>query len=236
MSWFQVLGGNSDIGFTTVKIFAKNKYNIHLISRDINNLKTKKNIIEKNYSVQCKISEIDLMRESSIDEFFNKYEIKPKVILIAAGYLEKNEKNIDRIININFKSLVTFLEKTINKNIQDNFLETIIGISSVSGDRRKKNSTYSISKSDFSNYLSNLNQRLYKSNINVITVKPGYVETKMTKDLKLPKLLVSTPQKIAKDIYKSFNKKKIIYTPFYWRQIMFIYKLIPNSILKFLNF
>ena len=30
-----VIGGNSDIGYSTAKMFAQNEYNIHLVSRNI---------------------------------------------------------------------------------------------------------------------------------------------------------------------------------------------------------
>ena len=42
MNSILIIGGNSDIGFATAKIFAKNKYDIHLASRNINQLNIKK--------------------------------------------------------------------------------------------------------------------------------------------------------------------------------------------------
>ena len=54
---------------------------------------------------------------------------------------------------------------------------------------KKKNSIYSAAKSGFSCYLDGLRQKMYKKNIHVITVKPGWVNTKMTKGLNLPKFM-----------------------------------------------
>ena len=71
-------------------------------------------------------------------------------------------------------------EKSLIKYKTQKKLDTIIGISSVAGDRgKKKNSIYSSSKSAFSSYLDGLRQRLYSNEIHVITVKPGWVATKM---------------------------------------------------------
>ena len=56
MSSILIIGGNSDIGYATSKVFAQNKYNIHLASRNVANLKIKKEEIEKLYNVDCKIS------------------------------------------------------------------------------------------------------------------------------------------------------------------------------------
>ncbi len=42
MSSILVIGGNSDIGYATAKVFAQNKYNIHLVSRNTSQLEIKK--------------------------------------------------------------------------------------------------------------------------------------------------------------------------------------------------
>jgi short-subunit dehydrogenase len=55
-----IIGGNSEIAYATSKIFAQNKYNIHLTSRNIINLEIKKKEIELLYNVNCKISSLDI--------------------------------------------------------------------------------------------------------------------------------------------------------------------------------
>ena len=86
---------------------------------------------------------------------------------------------------------MVFIEKSLIKYKTQKKLDTIIGISSVAGDRgKKKNCIYSSSKSAFSSYLDGLRQKLYSNGIHVITVKPGFVKTKMTENLKLPKILI----------------------------------------------
>ncbi len=69
-----------------------------------------------------------------------------------------------------------------------------------------------------------------------MTVKPGFVYTKMTQHMKLPKLLTATPEEVAKDIYKAYKKRKdIVYTKWYWRIIMLVIKHIPEFIFKRLD-
>jgi len=46
-----VIGGNSDIGYATTKVFAQNRYNVHLASRNISELEIKKKEIESLYSL-----------------------------------------------------------------------------------------------------------------------------------------------------------------------------------------
>ena len=66
----------------------------------------------------------------------------------------------------------------------------------------------------------------------VVTVKPGFVDTAMTWGL--PGLfLVASPEAVAEDILKAVRKKRnVIYTPFFWRFIMLIIIHIPEFIFK----
>ena len=234
MSSILVIGGNSDIGYATAKVFAQNKYNIHLVSRNISQLEIKKKEIEDLYKVECKITSLDILDKENVNNFFNEYLESPTIILIAVGYVEVDEKNYEQIAGINYVSQMIFIEKSLIKYKTQKKLNTIIGISSVAGDRgKKKGSVYSSSKSAFSSYLDGLRQRLYLDAIHVITVKPGYVKTKMTKNLKLPKILISNVNHVGNKIFKAYkNKKNTLYVPRYWSIIMFIYKMIPETIFK----
>ena len=234
MSSILVIGGNSDIGYATAKVFAQNKYNIHLVSRNISQLEIKKKEIEDLYKVECKITSLDILNKENVNRYFDEYLESPNIILIAAGYMEVDEKNYEKIASINYLSPMTFIEKSLIKYKTQKKLDTIIGISSVAGDRgKKKNPVYSSSKSAFSSYLDGLRQRLYADGIHVITVKPGYVKTKMTKNLKLPKILISNVNHVGNKIFKAYkSKKNTLYVPRYWSIIMFIYKMIPETIFK----
>ena len=69
-----------------------------------------------------------------------------------------------------------------------------------------------------------------------MTVKPGFVATKMTEGLDLPAMLTAQPSDVAQDIYKGQQRKKnIIYTRWYWRWIMLIIKFIPEFQFKKMN-
>ena len=234
MNSILVIGGNSDIGYATAKVFAQNKYNIHLVSRNTSQLELKKKEIENLYKVACKITSLDILNKENVNNFFNEYLESPTIILIAVGYMEVDEKNYEKIASINYLSPMTFIEKSLVKYKTQNKLNTIIGISSVAGDRgKKKGSIYSSSKSAFSSYLDGLRQKLYLDGIHVITVKPGFVKTKMTENLKLPKILISNVNHVGNKIFKAYrSKKNTLYVPRYWSIIMFIYKMIPEKIFK----
>jgi decaprenylphospho-beta-D-erythro-pentofuranosid-2-ulose 2-reductase len=237
MSSILIIGGNSDIGYATSKVFAQNKYNIHLASRNVANLKIKKEEIEKLYNVDCKISFLDIENKENINSFLIENPRSPDIVLLSAGLLENKTINDDRILNVNYLSQVDFIEKIILKYKDQKNLDAIIGISSVAGDRGRKNrDTYASSKSYYSLYLKELRTKLYKSEINVLTIKPGWVNTKMTQNLKLPKMMTVNVDFVGDKIFKAYkNKKKILYVPQYWSIILFIYNMIPEVFFKIIK-
>lgn len=231
-----IVGGNSDIGFGVAKAFAKNRFNVHLASRNVNQMKIKKFYIDNNFDVNCKVSFLDITNKKIINNFFNKKLTCPDVLVISSGFMEKYEKNICDLINVNFSSPVKFIEFFLKKFSKKNLLKTIIGISSVAGEiAKKKNNIYSASKSGFSNYLDGLRHRLYSRNIHVITVKPGYVNTKMVRNLRLPRILLCSSDYAGEKIYNAFLiNKNILFVPSVWYLIIKIYKIIPEIFFKFL--
>ncbi|MBM3278026.1 MAG: SDR family NAD(P)-dependent oxidoreductase, partial [Candidatus Handelsmanbacteria bacterium] len=109
----------------------------------------------------------------------------------------------------------------------------LIGISSVAGDRgRQSNYAYGAAKGGLSLFLQGLRNRLASTPVHVLTVKPGFVDTPMTRGLE-GLFLVASPEKVASDVLRAYKKRKdILYTPWFWRYIMFIIKNIPEGIFK----
>ena len=80
----------------------------------------------------------------------------------------------------------------------------IVGVSSVAGDRgRASNYVYGAAKAGFTAFLSGLRNRLAGTGVRVVTVKPGFVRTKMTAGLKLPGPLTAEPEEVAEAIYRA---------------------------------
>ena len=113
----------------------------------------------------------------------------------------------------------------------------MVGISSVAGDRgRKSNYIYGSSKAGLIAYLSGLRNRLYNSKVHVMTVKPGFVFTKATRNMNLPEKLTAQPEEVAKDIYNAQQRgKNVLYTKWFWKWIMMAIKMIPESKFKRMN-
>jgi short-subunit dehydrogenase len=113
----------------------------------------------------------------------------------------------------------------------------IVGISSVAADRgRVGNPGYNASKAALSTYLEALRNRLTRSGVHVLTVKPGFMDTDMLKNTPRTFWVVS-PEQAADDICKALkSRKQTIYTLGRWGLIMLIIKHIPSVIFRRLSF
>ena len=237
-----IVGAKSDIAKECAREFAKNGFDLILLARDVLELEDFKKDITIRYEVDVDLIEFDVLDFNSFENIYKSLNKDIEIVLTALGYM--NEQKICerdfleslKTINTNYTGLVAVLNIVAN-DFESKEKGAIIGISSVAGDRgRKANYIYGSSKAAFSSYLSGLRNRLFEKNVSVITVKPGFVYTKMTKDLDLPPKLTAKPNEVAKDIFKAYkNKKDIVYTKPIWKIIMLIIKMIPETIFKRLS-
>lgn len=114
---------------------------------------------------------------------------------------------------------------------------TIAVISSVAGDRgRQSNYVYGTAKAAVSTFLSGLRQRLHKTGVRVLTIKPGFVDTPMTRSFE-KNVLWAKPDQVARDIVRAIDRgKDVVYTPRFWHFIMWAIQSIPERVFKSLSF
>jgi len=234
-----ILGATSDIGVAIAKKFASEKYDIILAARKPELLKPLESDIRIRYGVVCNSQKFDALQYESHLEFFSNIQPKPEVSICVFGVLDDEIQAFDdwnlteRMINTNYTGAVSILNVIAKQYISLN-KGTIIGISSVAGDRgRASKLIYASSKAAFSTYLSGLRNKCFKDNVHVMTVQPGFVYTKMTENQPLPKLITSTPAEVADIIHNAYLKKKnLIYVKWFWRYIMLIIQWIPEFMFK----
>ncbi len=239
MRYVLIIGAKSDIAKEIAKIYAKNGYSLYLAGRNINEISDFASDLKIRYNVDVQLKEFDVVDFDNHKAFYDSLEPKPFGLIFCAGYMvdqkecENDWTKTINTINVNYTGAVSILNIVANdfERRKEGF---IIGISSVAGDRgRMSNYIYGSSKAGFSAYLSGLRARLFKSNVHVLTVKPGFVRTKMTRYLRLPPLLTSSPEDVAKDIFNAQRKKKdVLYTKRIWFFIMLVIKLLPESVFK----
>jgi decaprenylphospho-beta-D-erythro-pentofuranosid-2-ulose 2-reductase len=110
---------------------------------------------------------------------------------------------------------------------------TIAVISSVAGDRgRQSNYVYGAAKGAVSIFLQGLRNRLFAAGVSVVTIKPGFVDTPMTRNFKKGALWAS-PRQIAGGIVRAIDRRaSVVYLPGFWRYIMLIIRLVPERIFQ----
>ncbi len=234
-----ILGALSDIAKSIAQKYGEKGYNLHLAARKIEDLKLHSTDLKIRYNVDIDIYELDLLKTETHESFIKNLKEIPSIIICAVGLLGKqkeNENNLElrtQVLRTNFEGPINIISDFANI-FEKQGHGTIVGISSVAGDRGKaSNYIYGSAKAGFTNFLSGLRNRLAKKNVHVLTVIPGTVYTKMTLGLKLPKLFTSSPEKVADDIFNAVRKKKnVIYTMKIWKFIMLIIKCIPENIFK----
>jgi|688.fasta_scaffold429749_2 decaprenylphospho-beta-D-erythro-pentofuranosid-2-ulose 2-reductase len=236
-----VVGATSDIAQSYIdkryETLSKNyKYiNINLIARN----KKKLNLLKKKYKDHfyiIKLYKIDL--KTIDDKFVNCLKnISFDEILIAQGQLTDQNKLLNNLnyikedLNVNLLSYVVIINLAVKKINQQKKGKLII-LGSVAGDLGKKtNFTYSYTKAAIQNYIEGVQHK--NPNFEIYLIKPGLTKTKMTKNFNQSSFLWSKPEKVAKDIDSAIKRKKpIIFSPWWWKYILFFLKILPWFIFK----
>jgi len=237
-----ILGANSDVAEALAKLLAKKGHELILAGRSMEKLTVLKSDLAIRYGTNNLIVNFDAEKTDEHEGFYDSLEVKPDWVISSFGLLVDQDKaSSDAALTaksylVNMLGAVSILEIIAN-DLSRQKSGVIVGISSVAGDRgRASNYTYGGAKAGFTAYLSGLRNRLYKSGVHVITINPGFIDTKMTAHLELPKLLTASPDEVAAKIAKAIRKKSnIVYVKWFWRYIMLIIKLIPEGIFKRLN-
>jgi decaprenylphospho-beta-D-erythro-pentofuranosid-2-ulose 2-reductase len=109
-------------------------------------------------------------------------------------------------------------------------------ISSVAGDRgRQSNYVYGSAKAAVTAFTSGLRQRLAKQGVSVVTVKPGFVDTPMTASFNKGPLWAA-PAAVGRQIAAAMMRgTPVIYTPGFWRPIMWVIRSIPEFVFRRLS-
>ena len=235
-----ILGSNSEVAQAFIEKYLSSEKkikNLYLFTSNEQNTKRFAQHIYVKYLQESTIIPLDITQE--ID--YKKLEkIDADLVFCATGFLGKNTQeglydndNTQKIIDINYAKLIPLLN-FFAKKMEAKRNGTIIALSSVAGERgRQSNFIYGSAKAGFTAYLSGLRNYLFNKKVRVMTVKPGFMDTKMTTGLPLNPKLTATPQQAANYIYKGYkNKKDEIYVLPIWWLIMLIIRNVPEFIFK----
>jgi decaprenylphospho-beta-D-erythro-pentofuranosid-2-ulose 2-reductase len=234
-----IIGATSAIAEATARLFAARGDSLYLVGRNAERLQTMAAdlVIRGASAVDTQVLNANSLREHRrvLEQAQNQLG-RVDIALIAHGTLpdqkacEQNFGLALRELNTNAISVISMLTQLAN-TMEAQGSGTLAVIGSVAGDRgRQSNYVYGSAKGMVATFTQGLRNRLHKSGVQVLLIKPGFVDTPMTADFdKSP--LWAQPQDIAEGIIKGIDKNKSeIYLPFFWRYIMLIIKMIPEKI------
>jgi len=149
--------------------------------------------------------------------------------------IEEGEYNFTKdkeIIEVNVMGAIAWLNEAA-KRFQQTKGGTIVGISSIAGDRgRRGNPAYCTSKAAISTYLESLRNRLSQYGVKVVTIKPGMIDTDMSRGKPGLLWLISADETAKRIIEATRKGKTTAYIPRRWRIVSMILRMIPSFIFK----
>jgi decaprenylphospho-beta-D-erythro-pentofuranosid-2-ulose 2-reductase len=234
-----VIGATSAIAEATGRLLAVRRASLYLVGRSAERLEA----IAADLRVRGAASvAVDVMDANDIaahepmiaraTEFLGALD----TVLIAHGTLSDQhacEKSVGATlaeISTNGLSVVALLTVLANR-FEAAGRGSLVVISSVAGDRgRASNYVYGGAKALVSTFLSGLRQRLRPAGVHVITIKPGFVDTPMTRAFRKG-VLWAQPGDVARGIMRAVDRgDAVVYLPGFWRLIMLVVRLIPERV------
>lgn len=229
-----VLGANSDVAKACILLYIRNSCAVIAASRNTGALETfaKANAIPGD---RLAIRYFDATAFETHASFYAGLPAKPHIVLYAAGFQVTNEEALTnwegsyRMMQVLYAGAVSILNIIVMDG--DNpHLRRIIGLSSLSGVRgRKSNFVYGSAKAAFTTYLAGLRQYLFPRRIAVNAIVAGYIDSKLTAHLDLPRNLLLQPAFVANAVIHA-GKRFIIVPGWKWKIIYRVLKSLPESL------
>lgn len=232
-----IFGATSSIAQASARIWAKEHAAFVLCGRELERLKTVASDLRA-----LGAAEVDVVSFDGGDPASCSGAVKESlgkgcnIALLAHGVLTDQERArsdvayLAETITINFVSFAVIAE-ALAAHFERQKSGSLVLIGSVAGDRgRASNYLYGSAKAGVAALASGLRGRLSKVGVDVITVKPGFVDTPMTAHLKKG-LLFASAEVVGKAICDAVaDRRQIIYTPWFWRWIMGILAHVPERL------
>lgn len=240
-----IVGACSAIAEATARILAARGAKLYLLARNQEKLDVLAQDLKVRGAQETVTQVFDACNYQSHLTLFNEAETKlgsVDGIFIAHGTLpdqqacEQDFKLARQEFDTNGLSVISLIAEAANY-FEAKRAGHIAVITSVAGDRgRQSNYVYGSAKAAVATFLEGVRNRLAKSGVAVLTIKPGFVDTPMTDGMDKSGPLWAQPEEVAMSIVKAIDKKRnVVYVPWFWQVIMLIIRHIPEFIFKKLS-
>jgi hypothetical protein len=237
-----ILGATSDIARAVARRYGEQGRALVLAARDVGRVEADAADLRVRYGVEVAIRRLDGGDPGGALGLADGLPCLPDTVVCAIGLLgdqqaaEQDAGLAEVIWRTNFIYPAALLGEFANR-MAGRGSGVIIGISSVAGERgRASNYFYGSAKAGFTAFLSGLRNRLARRGVRVITVKPGFVRTRMTEGLKLPAVLTAEPDEVACAILRAeASGRDVVYVRPVWWLIMAVIRFLPEALFKRLS-
>jgi short-subunit dehydrogenase len=234
-----VLGATSAIAQQVARLYASRGAALFLVARNEERLAAVADDLRvRGASVETAVADLD---DPARHEDLLARAAPLEVVFLAHGVLgdaretKRSAEAAEAVLRTNLLGPVSLLTRAAQR-LEAQRSGCIVALSSVAGDRgRASNAVYGASKAGLTAFLSGLRNQLYRAGVRVVTVKPGLVDTPMTAHL-MKNPLYSPPGLIARDVVRAVDRgRDVVYTPWWWRLVLFAVRLLPERVFKRLS-
>jgi short-subunit dehydrogenase len=236
-----IIGATSAIAEATARRYAGRGARLYLIARQISRLEDITQDLQIRGAASTAFANMDVNDHALHNNVLTaawQWLGEVDVVLIAHGTLPDQsacQESVDTALaefTTNATSTIALMT-LVAKKLEAQGHGAMAVISSVAGDRgRQSNYLYGAAKAAVSAFASGLRQRLAKSGIAVVTIKPGFVDTPMTQSFKKGALWAK-PDEIARGIVNAIDRRRsVAYLPWFWAIIMLIITHIPEPVFR----
>ncbi len=234
-----IIGAASDIGRAIAAEFARHGQPLVLTGRATAALERDAQDLRLRHGVMVSVQHLDLLEPDAIRSFVDALAPLPEVAVCVVGLLGDQQASArdlaaaDLVMRSNYNGPAAVIAALANR-FEARGSGTLVGISSVAGERgRATNYVYGSAKAGFTAFLSGLRNRLAAKGVHVVTVKPGFVRTRMTEGMSLPDRLTADPGEVAAVVWRACkDRRDVVYVRPVWRAIMAAIRAIPERVFK----
>ncbi|MGB9702913.1 MAG: SDR family NAD(P)-dependent oxidoreductase [Candidatus Kapaibacteriota bacterium] len=237
-----ITGASKGIGKALAIQFAKNNWDLIITSRNLEKLNILRTEIINQFNVQCQALTLDVTDLNAFSKVLDVFSFdKIDLIILNAGisypfnFKQEDFEKARLVFETNFFGVLNGLQTFIPFLEKQGYGKIAIVSSLADAKGFPGASVYAASKSAVSFISSAARTALKNKNIEIITIKPGFVKTDLIVNGDFPILFALDADKAAEIIYNGIqNNRKRIYFPFSTSILSYILKLIPSFIFEFL--
>jgi len=235
-----LVGATSDIGHATALAYAQAGWDVVLAARDGAGMARNAAGLTARTGHAVPVHALDITDTAAFPAFVDGLPRLPDTVVSVVGLLgdqarsEADPAEAALVMRTNFEG-PSLLLGLLAERFAARGSGTLVGVSSVAGERgRASNYVYGAAKAGFTAFLSGLRNRLAPKGVHVLTVKPGFVRTRMTAGMPLPKPLTAEAVEVGAAIFRGAEvaRRDVVYVRPVWALVMLVIRTIPEGVFK----